>query len=158
MGRARGQFKQTVAGDVNEVYGLFGQGFGIGVSSALYNALQAAQGLTVGATDVNDVRAFFSNYGSSLDLFAPGVSITAAGHTADDATATFSGTSMAAPHVTGVAARYLSQLPDLTPAQVHAQLVSAAMPNVVVGAGTGPPTRVLYTALTHPTPPAAPRS
>ena len=48
---ARGQFTQSVPGDVNEIKGLFGQGFGIGVSNALYSALQAAQGLTVGATD-----------------------------------------------------------------------------------------------------------
>jgi aqualysin 1 len=119
-----------------------------------FSPARVSEAVTVGATDVNDVRAFFSNYGPSLDLFAPGVSITAAGHTADDATATFSGTSMAAPHVAGVAALYLSQEPNLTPAQVHAQLVSAATPNVVVGAGTGSPNRVLYSDLTHLTAPA----
>jgi subtilase family serine protease len=114
-----------------------------------FSPARVAEAVTVGATDVNDVRAFFSNYGSAVDLFAPGVSITSAGHTSDDATATFSGTSMAAPHVTGVAALYLSRQPNLAPAEVHAQLVSAATPNVVVGAGTGSPNRVLYSDLTH---------
>jgi subtilisin family serine protease len=74
---------------------------------------------TVGATDpTNDVVASFSNYGPCLDLYAPGVGITSAWATSDTATNTINGTSMAAPHVAGVVARYLQTHPLDTPAMV----------------------------------------
>ena len=73
---------------------------------------RVAEAITVGATDSNDARASFSNYGSCTDIFAPGVSITSAWNTSDTATNTISGTSMATPHVTGAAALYLSGQPD----------------------------------------------
>ena len=57
--------------------------------------------LTVGATDVMDNIAYFSNFGSCVDLFAPGVDIISAEHQADNATIAYDGTSMACPHVSG---------------------------------------------------------
>ena len=60
------------------------------------------QALTVGATDDTDARAYFSNYGSCLDIFGPGVDITSAWKGSDSATSTISGTSMACPHVSGM--------------------------------------------------------
>ncbi|WP_409496772.1 S8 family peptidase [Amycolatopsis sp. cmx-11-12] len=84
------------------------------------------EAITVAASDKTDKQASFSNYGSVVDLYAPGVDITSTWGTGDDATNTISGTSMAAPHVAGAAALYLSAHPDATPAQVSEGLVAAA--------------------------------
>ncbi|UMP01098.1 S8 family peptidase [Amycolatopsis sp. EV170708-02-1] len=84
------------------------------------------EAITVAASDKTDKQASFSNYGSVVDLYAPGVDITSSWATGDDATNTISGTSMAAPHVAGAAALYLSAHPDATPAQVAEGLVGAA--------------------------------
>ena len=73
--------------------------------------------ITVGATDINDVSAWFSNYGECVDIFAPGVDILST--TPKQSTSVFSGTSMAVPHVVGVVARYMDSLPTApTPEQV----------------------------------------
>ncbi|MGI5445296.1 S8 family peptidase [Streptomyces sp. CA-243310] len=104
---------------------------------------RVAEAITVGATTNTDAKASYSNHGSVLDLFAPGSSITSSWGTGDTATNTISGTSMASPHVAGAAALYLSQNPASTPAQVSAGLVAAATPNVVTGAGSGSPNRLL---------------
>jgi hypothetical protein len=83
--------------------------------------------ITVGATEpATDARASFSNFGSCLDIFAPGVSILSAGIASDTATSTFTGTSQAAPHVAGVAARFLQTHPAATPADVLAAIHAAA--------------------------------
>jgi serine protease len=101
--------------------------------------------ITVGATDAADGMALFSNQGSCLDLFAPGVNITSAWASADDATATHSGTSMAAPHTTGVAALYLGMHRNATPAQVASAIVETATRDVVWGAAaSNSPNRLLY--------------
>ncbi|MER6668397.1 S8 family peptidase [Amycolatopsis japonica] len=84
------------------------------------------EAITVAASDKTDKQASFSNYGSVVDLYAPGVDITSTWGTGDDATNTISGTSMAAPHVAGAAALYLSANPEATPAQVAEGLVAAA--------------------------------
>ncbi|MGH9187453.1 MAG: S8 family peptidase, partial [Acidimicrobiales bacterium] len=99
--------------------------------------------LTVGATSTSDTRAPFSNWGSCVDLFAPGVDIRSAWHTGDNVTNMISGTSMAAPHVAGAAALYLQRNPTATPAAVHAAVVNAATPNVVKDPA-GSPNRLLF--------------
>ncbi len=100
--------------------------------------------ITVGATDSADSRASFSNFGSCLDTFAPGVNITSAWNTSDTATNTISGTSMAAPHVAGVAALYLAGNAGASPQQVRDALVATATPNKVGSPGTGSPNLLLY--------------
>ncbi|MET7357174.1 S8 family peptidase [Streptomyces sp. NPDC005562] len=104
---------------------------------------RVAEAITVGATTSTDARASYSNYGSILDLFAPGSSITSSWNTGDTATNTISGTSMASPHVAGAAAIYLGQNPASSPAQVSAALVAAASPGVVGSPGSGSPNRLL---------------
>ncbi|MFC7613217.1 S8 family serine peptidase [Actinokineospora soli] len=113
---------------------------------------RVAEGITVNATDRNDARASFSNYGTCTDVFAPGVSITAPWHTSDSATNTISGTSMAAPHVAGVVALRLSAHPNETPAQVATALLGAATPSKVTNPGAGSPNRLLFVEQSTPLP------
>ena len=105
---------------------------------------RVTEAITVGATTSSDARASYSNYGSVVDLFAPGSSITSAWRTSDTATNTISGTSMASPHVAGAAALYLAGNPSATPAQVSSALTSSATTGVVTRPGSGAPTRLLY--------------
>lgn len=105
---------------------------------------RAAAAITVGATTNTDARASYSNYGTCLDLFAPGSSITSAWISSDTATNTISGTSMATPHVTGTAALYLANNPNASPSAVRNALVSTGTLNKVTGAGTGSPNVLLY--------------
>jgi len=101
--------------------------------------------ITVGAIREDDGRSFFSNYGSCLDMFAPGSSVLSAWHTSTTATNTISGTSMASPHVAGTAALYLAANPAATPSQVAAALINSSSPGRVLAAGAGSPNRLLYT-------------
>jgi subtilisin family serine protease len=100
--------------------------------------------ITIGATDRTDKRASFSNYGSCLDLFAPGVNITSAW--LGGSVNTISGTSMASPHVAGAAAVALSKQPALTPLTVRDSLVNAATVGVLKATGNGSPNRLLFSA------------
>ncbi|MFV0133840.1 S8 family peptidase [Streptomyces sp. HMX87] len=104
---------------------------------------RVTEAITVGATTSSDARASYSNYGTVLDLFAPGSSITSAWNSSDSATNTISGTSMATPHVAGAAALYLADNPSATPAQVSSALTSAATTGVVGNPGSGSPNRLL---------------
>lgn len=108
-----------------------------------FSPARVSEAITVGATENNDARASYSNYGGKLDLFAPGSSITSAWPDSDSANKTISGTSMASPHAAGAAAVYLSGHPDATPAQVSNALVSGAATGKVTGAGLGSPNRLL---------------
>ncbi|MFE3095399.1 S8 family peptidase [Streptomyces sp. NPDC059248] len=108
-----------------------------------FSPARVTEALTVGSTTITDTRSSFSNYGSVLDLFAPGQNITSAWHTSDTATNTISGTSMAAPHVAGAAALHLGTNPTGTPAAVGSAIVSAATPGVVINPGPGSPNRLL---------------
>ncbi|MCF2538690.1 S8 family serine peptidase [Streptomyces nigra] len=114
---------------------------------------RVAEAITVGATTSTDARASYSNYGSSLDLFAPGSSITSAWNSGDSATNTISGTSMATPHVAGAAALHLADNPTATPAQVASALTAAATSGVVTSPGSGSPNRLLYVGGGTTTPP-----
>jgi subtilisin family serine protease len=111
-----------------------------------YSPARTAEAITVGATTNTDSRASYSNFGTCLDIFAPGSSITSAWSTNDTATNTISGTSMATPHVAGVAALYLQGNPAQLPQQVRNALVDSATNGVVKSAGRGSPNKLLYTA------------
>ncbi|MDG6108047.1 S8 family peptidase [Dactylosporangium aurantiacum] len=104
---------------------------------------RAAEAITVGATDANDNRASFSNYGGCVDLFGPGVAITSASNSGDTGAAIMSGTSMATPHVAGAAALYLSANPSATPAQVQDALLATAVRDTVGDPGAGSPNLLL---------------
>lgn len=105
---------------------------------------RVAAAITVAATTSSDARASYSNYGSCVDIFAPGSSITSAWHTSSTATNTISGTSMASPHVAGAVATLLSRFPTSTPSQVATLLRDSATSNVVTSAGTGSPNFLLF--------------
>lgn len=100
--------------------------------------------ITVGATTSSDAMASYSNYGSCVDIFAPGSSITSAWHTGATAFNTISGTSMASPHVAGVAALVLATSPGSSPAAVAAFLASNATSNRLSALGTGSPNLLVY--------------
>ncbi|TDR22622.1 S8 family peptidase [Marinicella litoralis] len=118
-----------------------------------YSPARAASAVTVGSTASNDARSSFSNYGTCLDIYAPGSSITSTWSTSNTATNTISGTSMAAPHVAGVAALYLDDNPNASPAQVQAAIENSAIPNKVSDAKTGSPNILLNNFSGGGTPP-----
>ncbi|MGW5973552.1 S8 family peptidase [Streptomyces sp. NPDC055186] len=116
-----------------------------GTAAALYSPASVKQAITVGAIDRQDKKPAFSNHGSALDLFAPGVSITSTSAASDSGKTTASGTSMASPHAAGAAALYLAEHRRATPAQVANALVKGATSGKVSGRGLGSPNRLLRT-------------
>lgn len=127
----RGVFMVVAAGNENQ-------------NACNVSPARVANAMTVGATTSTDARSSFSNWGSCVNIFAPGSSIRSAWHTSNTATRTENGTSMAAPHVAGVAALYLANNTSATPAQVFNAIISNATTNVLSGIGTGSPNRLLY--------------
>jgi subtilisin family serine protease len=109
-----------------------------------YSPARVANAITVGSTTSTDARSSFSNFGTCVNIFAPGSSITSAWYTSTSATNSISGTSMASPHVAGAAALYLAGAPSATPATVRNAIYAKATTNVVTSPGTGSPNRLLY--------------
>jgi subtilisin family serine protease len=119
----------------------------------------AVSAITVGATASDDSRAYYSNYGSCLDIFAPGSDIYSAYSTATNAYAMMSGTSMASPHVAGIAAVILGDAPSSSPAQVRSTMIGAATASVVTSAGSLSPNFLLtnlFAAVAPPPPTTTP--
>ena len=119
-----------------------------GVDACTLSPARVAAAITVGSTTSSDAKSDFSNIGTCLDIFAPGSSIQSSWYTSDTATNTISGTSMATPHVAGVAALYLQNNTGASPATVRDQIVNTATTGVLTGIGTGSPNRLLYSLLT----------
>ena len=109
---------------------------GIAQDACKYSPARVAEAMTIGATDRTDKKASWSNFGNCVDWFAPGVSITSAWYTGSTATNTISGTSMATPHTTGVAALYLQTHQSATPQQVRDALYGATTKGIVTSSKT----------------------
>ena len=118
---------------------------------------RVAEALTVGASSSTDQRGWFSNHGACLDLFAPGVEITSADKPHDTATAIMSGTSMAAPHVAGLAALVRQAQPGASPALVVEAILTHATDGRLSNIGAGSPNLLAYNWLgAGPLPTATP--
>ncbi len=113
-------------------------------NAANFSPARVSEAITVGATTINDVRSSFSNFGSVVDIFAPGSAILSAWRTSDTATNTISGTSMATPHVAGVAARFLQNNRTASPATVRNEIVNQATLNRLSGIPSGTANRLLF--------------
>ncbi|WP_405597856.1 S8 family peptidase [Streptomyces sp. NBC_01410] len=137
--------KKSIASGVNYAIAAGNGNFlGLPANACNYSPARVPEAITVGATDNTDRRASFSNYGTCLDLFAPGVNITSSWKDSNTATNTISGTSMATPHTAGVAALYLATHATATPAQVRDAIVNGATTGKVQDPRTGSPNRLLY--------------
>ena len=137
------------------------------VNAASFSPQRVSEALIVGASDINDTHASFSNFGSLLDLYAPGVDVLSATNSSNSSSAFFSGTSMASPHVAGAVALYLQgrtpmtgcsahpkQGPSATsgaaistcPDRVNQFIVSNATRDILFGVPSGTNNRLLFTA------------
>mgnify|MGYP006159244307 CR=1 FL=1 len=101
------------------------------------------EAITVASSTKDDEQSDFSNFGSVVDIYAPGSDITSAWNTGDDATKTISGTSMATPHVVGAAAVYLGAHKDATPDAVAKALTDGATPDKISNPSEGTPNKLL---------------
>jgi len=112
-----------------------------------YSPSSTTAALTVGSSWNGDGMSAFSNYGGCVDVFAPGESIQSDYATSDSATMYMGGTSMASPHVAGVAALFLSANPTASPAEVAAAIVGGATPNVLSAVPAGTANLLLYSSI-----------
>ncbi|AWL41392.1 MULTISPECIES: S8 family peptidase [unclassified Streptomyces] len=101
------------------------------------------EAITVASSTIDDQQSSFSNYGSVVDIYAPGSNITSDWNDSDDGTNTISGTSMATPHVVGAAAVYLAGHPDATPEEVSDALTEGATPDAISNATQGTANKLL---------------
>ncbi|HYP28218.1 MAG TPA: S8 family peptidase [Blastocatellia bacterium] len=114
------------------------------VDAANSSPARVSEAITVGSSTISDARSSFSNFGSVVDIFAPGSSIQSAWFSSDTASATLSGTSMASPHVAGVAARFLQTNPGASPATVRNAIVNDATTSRLSGIPSGTANRLLF--------------
>src|ERR687885_1933748 len=113
-----------------------GNSAGIAQDACNFSPARVAAAMTISATDSTDTKASWANYGSCVDWFAPGVSITSAWYSSDTATNTISGTSMATPHTAGVAAQYLQGHPGSSPSTVRTALFNLTTKSIVKSSNT----------------------
>ncbi len=109
-----------------------------------YSPASAAAVTSVAASTSTDARASYSNYGSCVELYAPGSSITSAWHSSNTATNTISGTSMASPHVAGLGALILASNTTASNSTVRNWIVSNATSGVISGNPTGTPNLLIF--------------
>lgn len=147
-GGASSSVDAAVAGAVNKGVTMVAAAGNSNADACSYSPARAPSAITVGATTSGDARASYSNYGTCLDVFAPGSGITSAWSTSDSATNTISGTSMASPHVTGVAALALAAAlaanTTTSPLAVADFLTKNATSGVLSSTGSGSTNRLVY--------------
>jgi subtilisin family serine protease len=114
------------------------------VDACFTSPASATNAITVGATGEDDSRASFSNFGTCVDIFAPGVDIVSAQTNTVSGSMKLSGTSMATPHVAGVAALLLEANPGISPSEVTVKILSSATAGVLTDLA-GSPNLMLYT-------------
>lgn len=121
-----------------------GDFFGNALDACWFSPARVSQAITVSATIRTDAKSSFANFGSCVDVFAPGTDVKSAWTGGSGATRVMSGTSMAAPHVAGAAALYLQRHRSASPAQVWTALRDSATKGVLRSVGTGSPNRLLF--------------
>jgi hypothetical protein len=117
---------------------------------------RAADAITVAASDISDSFASFSNFGTCVDIIAPGVNIQSASNLDDTSGRTLSGTSMSSPFVAGVASKILSTFPNIPGTEVVRMMTSISTTNVISGVPNNTPNELLYIFPTVPSPTNSP--
>lgn len=145
-GNASASVDAAVAGAVSKGVTMVVAAGNSNLDACNYSPAREPSAITVGASNSLDSRANYSNIGACVDIFAPGSGITSAWNTSATASNTISGTSMASPHVAGIAALTLAANPAASPAAVAAALTSTATPNRLMFTGTGSPNLLVYSA------------
>jgi subtilisin family serine protease len=113
-------------------------------NSCNYSPASASAVTSVMSSTSTDAKSSFSNWGSCAHVYAPGSSITSAWHTSNTATNTISGTSMASPHVAGVAALYKATFGDASSSTIRTWIINNSTANVISGNPSGTPNRLLF--------------
>lgn len=134
----------AVAGTVNSGVTVVVAAGNSNADACLSSPASEPSAITVGAIGSNDARASYSNYGSCVDLFAPGSNITSTWYTSTTATNILSGTSMATPHVSGIAALALQANPLASPTSVTKFILDNATAQVLSSLGSGSPNKLAY--------------
>ncbi|KAH8825813.1 peptidase S8/S53 domain-containing protein [Flagelloscypha sp. PMI_526] len=114
------------------------------VDAVAYSPARAPSAITVGASTNSDAKASFSNYGAVVDIFGPGYGVASSWNTADDAFLYLDGTSMATPHVSGLAAYLISAYGNRSPADMQDLIKSVGLPDKLSGLPDGTPNLLVH--------------